>query len=153
MKIFILLACLLFFTQGLCAQETIPASGGESTGTTGSVSYTVGQIFYTTHGAIAQGAQQAYEFQTLSNPELTTVSLAVSTFPNPTSDDIVLKISDSPLKNLEYFLFDLNGKLIAKGQISKTETPIKMQQASIGIYHLKVTQKQKVLKSFKIIKK
>jgi hypothetical protein len=89
----------------------------------------------------------------LSNPELTTVNLTVSTFPNPTSDYIVLKISDSSLKNLEYLIFDLNGKSIAKGRISKTETHIKMQHASTGIYHLKVTQKQKVLKSFKIIKK
>ncbi|MGK0413055.1 MAG: hypothetical protein ACJA1B_001257, partial [Polaribacter sp.] len=122
MKKTILIVTLLFFAQGMLAQETIPAAGGESTGTAGSVSYTVGQIFYTTQGAIAQGAQQAYEFQTLSNPELTSVNLAVSTFPNPTSDYIVLKISDSPLKNLEYLIFDLNGKSIAKGRISKTET-------------------------------
>lgn len=153
MKTYICIASLLFFAHGVFAQETIPAAGGESTGAAGSISYTIGQIFYTTHGTIAQGAQQAYEFQTLSNPELTNVNLAVSTFPNPTSDYIVLKISDSPLKNLEYLLFDLNGKSMAKGRISKTETQIKMQHASIGIYQLNVTQNQKVLKSFKIIKK
>ena len=49
----------------LQAQNTIPASGGNATGTGGSVSYTVGQIVYTksagSNGSSAQGVQQPYE--------------------------------------------------------------------------------------------
>jgi hypothetical protein len=153
MKKQILIACLLCVKLVIYSQETIPVSGGEIKGTAGSLSYTVGQLFYTTNGSIAQGVQQAYEFQTLSNSELTTVNLTISTFPNPTSDYITLKISDKSLENLEYIMYDLNGKSIAKGRISMANTNIKMQHAAIGIYQLKVTQKQKIIKSFKIIKK
>jgi hypothetical protein len=44
-----------------------PQAGGEATGSGGSVSYSVGQVVYTTNtginGSVAQGVQQPYEFQ------------------------------------------------------------------------------------------
>jgi hypothetical protein len=43
----ILLLCS-FWTLVVQAQETIPASGGNATGSGGSVSYTVGQLTYNT---------------------------------------------------------------------------------------------------------
>jgi hypothetical protein len=153
MKINTLTISLLFATQIILAQKTIPASGGEALGNGGSSSYTVGQIVYTTNGTIAQGVQQAYEFQTLSNPLLTSVNLTASTYPNPTSEFITLKISDSTLENLRYILFDLNGRSIATGVITSASTQIKMQPAAIGIYILKIIQKQQIIKTFKIIKK
>jgi hypothetical protein len=153
MKINTLTISLLFATQIILAQETIPASGGEASGNGGSSSYTVGQIVYTTNGTMSQGVQYAYEFQTPSNPLLTSVNLLASTYPNPTSDFITLKISDSTLKNLSYILFDLNGKSIAIGEITNTETPINFQNSTIGMYILKIIQKQQTIKTFKIIKK
>lgn len=153
MKKNILITCLLFALHSMYSQQTIPASGGESTGSGGSSSYTVGQILYTSYGSITQGVQQAYEFQTLSNPELTTVNLSAMTYPNPTSDYILLKISDKTLNNLKYTLFDLNGKSVANGLIKSEITQIKMQHTVTGVYLLKITEKQQTLKSFKIIKK
>ncbi len=48
----------------LHAQEATLASGGNATGSGGSVSYSVGQVVYTTNigttGSVAQGVQQAY---------------------------------------------------------------------------------------------
>lgn len=149
-----LLAVLLCATQFIYSQETILVSGGEATGSNGSSSYTVGQVFYTTNGSMAQGVQQAYEFQTLSNLTLTSLSLEAATYPNPTSDNIILKISEkSALKNLKYTLFDLNGKFIAQDLIISINTQINMRQVAIGIYLLKVSQNNKELKIFKIIKK
>tara|TARA_R110001592_G_scaffold2696_10_gene15404 strand:- start:8514 stop:9110 length:597 start_codon:yes stop_codon:yes gene_type:complete len=153
MKINTLTISLLFATQIILAQKTIPASGGEAQGNGGSSSYTVGQIVYTTNGTMSQGVQQPYEFQTLSNPLLTSVHLIASTYPNPTSESITLKISDSTLKNLSYILFDLNGRSIATGDITNPSTQIKMKPAAIGVYVLKIIQKQQTIKIFKIIKK
>jgi hypothetical protein len=42
---------------------------------------------------VSQGVQDPFEFQTLTNPELTTVNLTVVTYPNPTKDFITLKVS------------------------------------------------------------
>jgi hypothetical protein len=112
---------------------------------------------YTTNtsnsGSVSQGVQQAFEFQTLSNLRLLTVQLKAVTYPNPTTDFIVLKITDITLKNLQYTLFDFNGKAIASSPIKTSSTEIPMKYLSKGMYLLKLTKKNKPLKSFKIIKK
>ena len=139
------------------AQETIPSAGGNATGTGGTSSYTVGQLVYTTNtstsGSVSQGVQQAFEFQSLSNPVLLTVQLTAVTYPNPTTDFIVLKITDTALENLQYTLFDLNGKTIASKPIRTSSTEIAMKNLSVGMYLLKLTKKNKPLKTFKVIKK
>jgi hypothetical protein len=152
----IFLASVLLVTQLAQSQETIPASGGEATGSGGAASYTVGQVFYSTNtsttGGVSQGVQQAFEFQTLSNPGLTSVNLTAVTYPNPTKDFIILKITDKGINNLQYTLFDVNGKAIASGSIAESSTQIQMKQLSIGAYVLKVSQQNQSLKTFKIIK-
>jgi len=139
------------------AQETIPSTGGNASGTGGASSYTIGQLIYTTNistaGSVSQGVQQAFEFQTLGNPGLLAAQLTAVTYPNPTTDFIVLKIKDTTLKNLQYTLFDVNGKIIASNPIRTSSTEIPMRNLSIGMYLLKLTKKNKPLKTFKVIKK
>jgi hypothetical protein len=150
------LASVLLATQFVYSQEAIAASGSEATGSGGSGSYTVGQVFYTTQtsatGSESQGVQHPFEFQTLSNPELITVNLTAVTYPNPTKDFIILKITDSALHNLRYTLFDANGKAIASGSITEPNTQVQMKYLAIGAYILKVSQQHQSLKTFKILK-
>jgi hypothetical protein len=156
MKKTTLLACIVFSTQLMYSQETISTSGGDATGSGGSSSYSVGQLVYTTStgiGTVTQGVQQAFEFQTLSNSELNTINLSAIMYPNPTSDYVMLKISDHALDNLSYNLIDINGKAISNGSITNGDTQINMQQLAIGMYILKVNQNNQELKTFKIIKK
>jgi hypothetical protein len=156
MKKIKLVACLLLGTHLIYAQENIPASGGNATGSGGTVSYSVGQLVYTTNtdtgGTVSQGVQQSFELLTLNNPELTTVNLTAVTYPNPTSDYVVLKITDSTLDNLSYKLIDVNGKAISNGSVTNGDTQINMQQLALGMYILKVNQNNQELKTFKIIK-
>jgi hypothetical protein len=148
---------LLLSTHLIYSQETIPTSGGDATGSGGSSSFSVGQIVYTTHtgsnGSISQGVQQSYEIFTLSNAALSTVNLTATTYPNPTSDYVVLAISDVSLIDLSYALYDIQGKPIAKSTISSKDTQIDMLSLSAGTYLLNVNQNNQKLKSFKIIKK
>ena len=151
-----LVACLLFATELIYSQQTIPASGGEATGSGSSSSYSVGQLVYTTNtgsGTVAQGVQQSIELFTLSNLELTTVNLTAVTYPNPTSDYVILEISDASLSHLSYALYDLNGRAVAQGQATQSNTQIDMQSLATGTYVLKVNQNNQELKTFKIIKK
>jgi hypothetical protein len=148
--------CLLFATHSIYSQETIPASGGESTGSGGSSSYSVGQLVYTTNtggGSVSQGVQQSVELFTLSNPDLTTVNLTAVTYPNPTTDYIVLAITDATLSDLSYALYDLQGRAVTKGLTTQSNTQIDMQSLATGTYVLKVNQNNQELKTFKIIKK
>ena len=153
-----LLVVLLFFmAHVLSAQESIAVSGTNATGSGGSSSYTVGQVFYTINsgsgGTVTQGVQQSIELNTLSNLELTTVNLSAITYPNPASDHIILKISDTAFDNLRYNLIDVNGKAIANGTITNIDTQISLQSLALGMYILKVNQNNQELKTFKIIKK
>ncbi len=58
---------LMFSVQ---AQETIPTAGAEASGGGGAISYTVGQLVYTTYAnanySVAHGVHQGYEISTLS---------------------------------------------------------------------------------------
>jgi hypothetical protein len=152
----IFLASVLFVTQLAQSQEAIPVSGVASLGSGGSANDSVGQVFYTTHtttaGSVSQGVQHPFEFQVLSNPALTNVNLTAVTYPNPTKDFIILKITDRALDNLRYTLFDVNGKAIASGSITESSTQVQMKYLAIGAYVLKVSQKNKALKTFKIVK-
>jgi hypothetical protein len=137
-------------------QEAIPVSAGVAVGSGGSANHTVGQVFYTTQtttaGSVSQGVQHTFEFQTLSNPALTIVKVTAVTYTNPTKDFIILKITDTALHNLRYTLFDVNGKAILSGSITESSTQVQMKHLAIGTYILKVIQKNKALKIFKILK-
>ena len=149
-------AFVLLASQLVCSQEAVSASAGEASGSGGSGSYTVGQVFYTTQtaatGSVSQGVQHPFEFQTLSNAALTTVNLTAVSYPNPTKDFIILKITDSALNNLRYTLFDVNGKAIASDSITESSTQIQLKHLAIGAYILKVSQQNQSLKTFKILK-
>jgi hypothetical protein len=156
MKTLIKLILLCLF-QLSYSQENFSSTDGNASGIGGTSSFTVGQLVYKTNtstsGSVSQGSQQPFEFQTLSNPELLTVQLNAVTYPNPTTDFIVLKITDITLENLQYTLFDLNGKTIFNKPIRSSSTEIPMNNLPVGTYQLRLTQKNKPLKTFQIIKK
>ena len=141
----------------IISQEIISPSAGDSSGSGGSLSYTIGQVFFNTiesdYGSLVEGVQQPFEFQTLSTPALLTVQLTAVTYPNPTTEFVLLKISDTALENLQYTLFDLNGKTIDSKKINSFSTKITMKNFGIGMYLLKLTKNNQPLKTFKIIKK
>ena len=119
---------VLFAISLVNSQTSISSSGATITGSGGISSYTIGQLVYTTNnqnnGSIVQGVQQAFEFQVLNNSEILFENLTLLTFPNPTSDNLVLSLSDTFKAKLEYTLFDMQGKQIMTGQISNTKTTI-----------------------------
>jgi hypothetical protein len=156
MKKIILVFWVLCTSHLVYSQTTIASSGGTATGSAGISTYTIGQLVYSTHnqknGSIEQGVQQAFEFQVLSNLDLITTDLTLLTYPNPTSGNFVLSISDNFQDNLTYSLFDVQGKQLIKGSIRDSKTPITIQNFANGIYFLKVANPNLSIKVFKIIK-
>ena len=142
---------------GLQAQDAIPATGGNASGSGGSASYSVGQVVYTTtsnsNGSVAQGVQQPFEISVVSSIEETNgIYLSCLAYPNPTTNNLQLKVESDNLKNLSYQLFDSNGKLLESKPIIGNETTIIMSNLVESIYFIKVVQFKKEIKSFKIIK-
>ena len=156
MKIFTS-AIVLFIAIGLQAQEAAVSSGGDAIGTGGSSSYSVGQIVYTgqtgSNGSVAQGVQQAYEISVTVGIKETAIKLAISAFPNPTNNFLILDVSDYTSEKLTYQLYDVNGKSISKEYLTDTQTTIDMLDYPESTYLLSVQENNMTIKTFKIIKK
>lgn len=152
----LLLATGLLWAGLAQAQESTNASGGDATGSGGTVAYSVGQVVYTTNtgstGSVAQGVQHAYEIFTLGIKE-TTLNISLTAFPNPTADHLTLQISDYNNEKLSYQLFDMQGKQLSNGQIVAQQTQINMNSLPAATYFVNVVnQENKKVQSFKIIK-
>lgn len=153
---FLLLICL--WQSKIFAQETTTASGGNASGAGGSVSYSVGQILYSTQtgtsGSLSQGVQQAFEISVISGIDTPdNVLLSCETYPNPTTNNLKLKIENKEDKSFKAQLFDINGKLLSVQEITIDETIIPMEQFPAQTYILKISNNNQQIKTFKIIKK
>lgn len=150
------LSLLLLGLGGLHAQENTTAGGGEATGSSGTVSYSIGQVVYTTatgtNGSIAQGVQQPYEISTTAGIEETTIHLEMNVFPNPTTNFLSLKVEDENMENLSYQLVDASGKLIKNEIVANSISTIQMEELPIASYFLNITKNNQIIKTFKIIK-
>jgi len=151
----------LGWLTSLHAQEATTTAGGEaSSGGGGTVSYTVGQVVYTTNtgtnGSVAQGVQQPFEISVVTGiEEAKGITLQCSAYPNPTTDFLTLKVDASTslsIQSMEYQLFDINGKLLENKKVEDDETSIVMSNLVPATYFLKIIQNNKEIKTFKIIK-
>ena len=137
------------------SHQVLSASGGDATGSGGSVAYSVGQIVYTTStgttGSVAQGVEQAYEIYSVGIKE-TALNISLSVFPNPTSDFLTLKVEDYNNETLSFDLLDEQGKLILSEQITNQETQVAMSTLARGSYFINIVQTNKQIQTFKIIK-
>lgn len=143
-----------FYVQ---AQEAIPTSGGNASGSGGSVSYTIGQVAFTyqesLNGYVSEGVQQSYQISTaLGVEEAIGITLECIVYPNPTTNNVVLKINNHSIENLNYSIFDINGKNVTNDKITGEETIIHMVDLAGATYFIKVMEADKELKTFKIIK-
>lgn len=152
------LVCILSLClKGLYAQQAITTSGGNASASSGSVSYSVGQIVYKTNsgaiGSVAQGVQQPYEISVVTGIDKAIgINLLVSTYPNPTSDFVTLKVENYSTERLVYQLYDISGKVLLSQKVNGSETRIQMEILPIGSYFLNVFEGATELKSIKIIK-
>ena len=137
------------------AHQVLSATGGDATGSGGTVAYSVGQIVYTTNtgttGSVAQGVDQAYEISSVGIKE-TALNISLSVFPNPTSDYLTLKVEDYNNEALSYSLLDEQGKLVLNEQITNQDTQVAMSTLARGAYFINVLQANKKIQTFKIIK-
>lgn len=151
-----LIISLFLFHFLVNAQSKTVVSGGTASGTTGSATYSIGQIDYTTNtganGTISQGVQQAFEIVTLSTNDVPQIQLTALVYPNPTVQNVTLLIKDFDISNLQYTLFDIQGRVISNGKVIENETQIEMASLQSAQYFLKVSENNKDLKTFKIIK-
>ena len=142
----------LLATLELSAQENTVASGGKATGSGGTVSYSVGQVVYTTNtgtnGSVSQGVQQPYAVSTTVGINETSIQL--NAYPNPTTNNLTLTTDDS--ESLSYQLFNIQGAEISSKTLNSKTSNISLEGHPPATYFLKVIKNNEVIKAFKIIK-
>ncbi|NOY49433.1 MAG: T9SS type A sorting domain-containing protein [Chlorobi bacterium] len=155
----ITLIILLLFASGLSklqAQQAVLSSGGNTTSSDGSVSYSIGQIFNATYstanGSVNQGVQQPFEFFPVGTDNNIDIILSIFIYPNPTSDFIKLEVESEMYTKLSYRLVNSHGKLLSSQKISSSITVVPMERLPPASYFLYVNDNKTGLKTFKIIK-
>ncbi len=153
---------LVFFLSGIAlsgiwAQDAVLSSGGDVAASRGSVSFSVGQVAYTsqsgTSGVVNAGVQQPVQVIMVGNEEpLSEVTIGI--YPNPTKDKLVLELSgEYPARvRHSYSLYDLYGKLLLQEHILSSPVIVPLDTYAHGMYLLKVSHDTDVIKTFKVIK-
>ena len=157
-RCYLVIICCCGLSATLKAQGTIPATGGNASGSGGSVSYTVGQVLYNTlagiNGTEAQGVQQPYEISVVTAIKNTEeINLECSVYPNPTSGLAKLVFKSPDYENLRFQLYDINGVLLLDKKVESVETEISLENLSSSVYFLKVIKNYVEVKVFKIVKR
>ena len=151
LQLILILACCTVFGQ----QQAVSA-GGEATGSGGSSSYSIGQIAQNysigSNGSLSEGLQQPFEFSTLGTDNFPNIVLEMSTYPNPATRNVTLKIANLYSENLSYQIVDITCKQISEVKILNVETQISLENLNASIYFLIVNNQTKTIKTFKIIK-
>ncbi len=147
---------LYIFPNIVTAQTAVLPSGGNAVGSGGTSSFSVGQSFYISKGSdneIVEGVQQPYEITNLATVESGSLGRGIKIYPNPVSDILVVEFDYSILDNYDYNIFDMQGKLIQKGHISSSKYQLDLDSLPVSVYVFQILQNNKLIKSFKIIKK
>ncbi len=139
------------------AQESLNTTGNNDSNNNGSVSYSVGQITYQTNtgtnGSVIEGVQQPYKISVVTDiEEAKNINLSIAAYPNPTTNYLTLEVKNFELSNLNFQLLDIRGKLLQKKKITDSQTKIIMNNLVPATYFVKIIQKNKEVKTFKIIK-
>ena len=151
-----LIVLTFFIAHYSFEQSNTVSSGGNATGASGSVSYTIGQIDYissnSASGNTNQGVQQPYEISISNGLNDVANEISLSIGPNPAIDNLTLTFKSDETDIYRFELFDQNAKeLLVKTNLKKVET-IDMSPYSVGTYQLKISGTNRSQKTFKIIK-
>ncbi len=159
MKLKYLLLCVLFSPciEKSNAQVNFTATGGDATGAGGSSSYSIGQLFFkcneATNETEIQGVQQPFEISEENSLEdITDIQLTISAYPNPVEHDLMLEVDNYQAADYNYRIYNIEGKLLKKEEISSNISSISMSIYKKGTFLLKVSKSNTGIKTFKIIK-
>jgi hypothetical protein len=141
---------MLFFI-GADGQKTVIPAGGESKNEYGSISYSIGEIYYTSKGSnytISEGVQHIFIINTL----LLQSKIQMIPYPNPTNNLLYFKVENNNYINLSYILYDLNGKVVKSGLIISPNSFIPLKDLPSQSYMLKCYRGKNEENIFEIFK-
>ena len=142
----------LLFTLSLSAQEVVSTQGSSYSNASGAIDFTIGEVIINTgtsgSASLTQGSHQTnWKFLGLTD---FAPNYDVTIFPNPTSE--FLTIQTNSYENVQYSLFDAQGKIVLEGNLTNSQTQLKVNQLANGNYTLSLSKEKLLLKTMKLVK-
>lgn len=137
--IFLWIVFVLLHNDIVQAQSTMVAAGGNAIGPTAQVSYTIGQVVYTSQynsdAIVDQGVQHSIEIYPVSiGKEESECSLSV--FPNPTCESITISLGIAVRYQGEWSIIDIHGKQVLSQEYDSPSMTISLTDLPTGSYTL-----------------
>jgi len=155
MKHYLFILLMLLYSTSLQAQEVVTTAGSYGETTSGSLSWTIGEPIIETltdgTNTLTQGFQQSKLTVTAIN-DLKVPGIELSVYPNPTNSFLSIDVKTDKQRDLLLSLFDLNGKLILQKKMAGNKQTIRMQNYKPATYILKVTEANKEIRTYQIVK-
>ncbi|MBK8746967.1 MAG: T9SS type A sorting domain-containing protein [Saprospiraceae bacterium] len=154
----ILLINIIFFNVTfLSAQNAVLTTGGNQTGSSGSISYSIGQLavqqISNSESTLTPGVQQPFEISEIVAVMERLLSLDIVIFPNPTSGNIRIDVNDNIHHDkLQANLTSYNQKVISKFKLESTSQEFDLSEQPSGVYILTISNEKHQYRQFKIIK-
>jgi hypothetical protein len=148
---------MTFLTMSQTARPELICSAGDSySNSSYLMDWSIGELSIETYTSstmiISQGFHQG-EYVVTRIDEIPFFDFSITAFPNPTSDLICLKVESTKVEHINYAVSDISGKVLLNGNTANQLEQINFSNYAPGVYFMSVTQNNKLLKSFKIIKK
>jgi hypothetical protein len=152
----LLLLSSFLMSMHLSAQESVNGSGGEASGSGGTVSYSIGQVVFQTQSGTnyneVQGVQQPYEISVVTDiSRPVEINLVCKVYPNPSTNYLHLEIEEVK-EELTYVLYSIDGRVLKNAIITEQLSELSMRDYAPSTYLLEVKQAGKRIQTFKIIK-
>lgn len=154
----VLITGFLWATIIVQAQDNTTTSFHNIQNTSGSITYSIGQIAINTavdiqSNSIAEGVHQPYEIATvLAVKNETMEQLELIVYPNPTSSSLNIEISNFEIKNGTYTIFDNYGRKTGNGMLNALTTTINIENYQAATYYIEIYQNKTKIKTFTVIK-
>lgn len=152
----LLLCTVLFGLLHVHAQSSENSAGGNASGSSGNVAYSIGDVFYepvsSAGGQLYPGVQGAYEVVETLGQDIAEIGLSLKVFPNPTTDILNLRVDLQDHQKYSYELSDFAGRVLAKKAVTGKVTQLSVSGYPAGHYLLKVLKNNAPVKIFKVIK-
>jgi hypothetical protein len=153
------MSTLLVGSQIVFAQRAVVTTGGDVSGSTGSLSYSVGQTVYAPvegeTGLIYTGVQQPPVTEVVSTND-PSGSFCAQVYPNPFSEMVYFVIGDDSIDlTPDHFtlkLFRADGKLVWQSKVSGQMTCIDPVGIPEGMYILQILHQHHQTISVKLVK-
>lgn len=135
--------------------SSINVTGGDLSSEAGSVSYSIGQVYYLSYSDkkdyVSEGIQQPsiIEVAQIKKEEK---DFKVVAYPNPVDNYFVIEAATYTNQSLVYHLIDLHNTLLKEGRIGESGAKVDISTLPASTYLLQILGNGKLIKTIIILK-